>query len=139
MLAGLGPRPRIPDRNDPYPQRLGDLAEYAALVEHIVVNTMINGETIRLDGALRMGPELAGRPATPKLQMATPLVIFDCDGVLVDSDRVRLRIQAERITALGMSTTYQDCVRDFLGDRHAGDAADPRRALRRSPAAGLGG
>jgi NAD(P)-dependent dehydrogenase (short-subunit alcohol dehydrogenase family) len=40
----------------PYPARLGDPAEYAALVEHIVVNTMINGETIRLDGALRMGP-----------------------------------------------------------------------------------
>jgi HAD superfamily hydrolase (TIGR01509 family) len=43
------------------------------------------------------------------------LVIFDCDGVLVDSDRISLRIQAERITALGMPTTYEDCVRDFLG------------------------
>jgi hypothetical protein len=40
----------------PYPARLGDPAEYAALVEHIVLNTMINGETIRLDGALRMAP-----------------------------------------------------------------------------------
>ena len=40
----------------PYPARLGDPAEYAHLVEHIVVNTMINGETIRLDGALRMAP-----------------------------------------------------------------------------------
>jgi NAD(P)-dependent dehydrogenase (short-subunit alcohol dehydrogenase family) len=40
----------------PYPPRLGDPAEYAALVEHIVLNTMINGETIRLDGALRMAP-----------------------------------------------------------------------------------
>jgi NAD(P)-dependent dehydrogenase (short-subunit alcohol dehydrogenase family) len=38
----------------PFPARLGDPAEYAALVEHIVVNTMLNGETIRLDGALRM-------------------------------------------------------------------------------------
>jgi HAD superfamily hydrolase (TIGR01509 family) len=43
------------------------------------------------------------------------LVIFDCDGVLVDSDRISLRIQAEHITALGMPTTYEDCVRDFLG------------------------
>jgi HAD superfamily hydrolase (TIGR01509 family) len=43
------------------------------------------------------------------------LVIFDCDGVLVDSDRIALRIQAERITALGLATTYEDCVRDFLG------------------------
>jgi HAD superfamily hydrolase (TIGR01509 family) len=45
----------------------------------------------------------------------TALVIFDCDGVLVDSDRISLRIQAERITALGLPTTYEDCVRDFLG------------------------
>jgi HAD superfamily hydrolase (TIGR01509 family) len=43
------------------------------------------------------------------------LVIFDCDGVLVDSDRIALRILAERITALGLPTTYDDCVRDFLG------------------------
>jgi HAD superfamily hydrolase (TIGR01509 family) len=43
------------------------------------------------------------------------LVIFDCDGVLVDSDRIALRIQAERITALGLPTNYEDCVRDFLG------------------------
>jgi HAD superfamily hydrolase (TIGR01509 family) len=47
--------------------------------------------------------------------VATALVIFDCDGVLVDSDRISLRIQAEHITALGMPTTYEDCVRDFLG------------------------
>lgn len=43
------------------------------------------------------------------------LVIFDCDGVLVDSDRISLRIQAEWISALGLETTYEDCVRDFLG------------------------
>ncbi|HEY2477171.1 MAG TPA: HAD family hydrolase [Solirubrobacterales bacterium] len=47
--------------------------------------------------------------------MTAELVIFDCDGVLVDSDRISLRIQAERITALGLPTTYEDCVRDFLG------------------------
>jgi HAD superfamily hydrolase (TIGR01509 family) len=47
--------------------------------------------------------------------MPAGLVIFDCDGVLVDSDRIALRIQAERITALGLPTTYEDCVRDFLG------------------------
>jgi HAD superfamily hydrolase (TIGR01509 family) len=47
--------------------------------------------------------------------VAAELVIFDCDGVLVDSDRIALRIQAERITALGIPTTYEDCVRDFLG------------------------
>jgi HAD superfamily hydrolase (TIGR01509 family) len=47
--------------------------------------------------------------------MAAALVIFDCDGVLVDSDRIALRIQAEWITALGLPTTYEECVRDFLG------------------------
>jgi NAD(P)-dependent dehydrogenase (short-subunit alcohol dehydrogenase family) len=41
----------------PFPHRLGQPAEYAALVEHIVENTMLNGETIRLDGALRMAPK----------------------------------------------------------------------------------
>ncbi|MCY1315139.1 putative oxidoreductase [compost metagenome] len=38
----------------PFPPRLGDPAEYAALVRHIVENQMLNGEVIRLDGALRM-------------------------------------------------------------------------------------
>jgi NAD(P)-dependent dehydrogenase (short-subunit alcohol dehydrogenase family) len=40
----------------PHPSRLGDPAEFAALVEHIIANPMINGETIRLDGAIRMTP-----------------------------------------------------------------------------------
>ncbi|HYE49512.1 MAG TPA: SDR family NAD(P)-dependent oxidoreductase, partial [Azospirillaceae bacterium] len=40
----------------PFPRRLGNPAEYAALVHHVCTNTMLNGETIRLDGALRMAP-----------------------------------------------------------------------------------
>jgi NAD(P)-dependent dehydrogenase (short-subunit alcohol dehydrogenase family) len=40
----------------PFPQRLGDPAEFASLAVHIVENQMVNGETIRLDGALRMPP-----------------------------------------------------------------------------------
>ena len=40
----------------PFPSRLGLPEEYAALVEHIVGNRFLNGETIRLDGALRMAP-----------------------------------------------------------------------------------
>ena len=40
----------------PHPSRLGDPAEFAALARHIVENPMLNGETIRLDGALRMPP-----------------------------------------------------------------------------------
>ncbi len=39
----------------PFPQRLGRPSEYAALAKHMVENTMLNGEVIRLDGALRMG------------------------------------------------------------------------------------
>lgn len=40
----------------PFPSRLGEPKEYAALAVHIVENVMINGETIRIDGAIRMGP-----------------------------------------------------------------------------------
>ena len=40
----------------PHPSRLGDPAEFADLAAHIVTNPMLNGETIRLDGALRMPP-----------------------------------------------------------------------------------
>ena len=40
----------------PHPSRLGKPDEYAALVRHIVENPMLNGETIRLDGAIRMAP-----------------------------------------------------------------------------------
>ena len=40
----------------PHPSRLGDPDEFGALVEHIVLNPMLNGEVIRLDGALRMAP-----------------------------------------------------------------------------------
>ena len=41
----------------PFPSRLGRAPEYAALARHIVENEMLNGETIRLDGAIRMAPK----------------------------------------------------------------------------------
>ncbi len=41
----------------PFPSRLGRPAEFASLVRHIVENAMLNGETIRLDGAIRMAPK----------------------------------------------------------------------------------
>jgi NAD(P)-dependent dehydrogenase (short-subunit alcohol dehydrogenase family) len=41
----------------PFPPRLGRPAEYASLVKHIIENEMLNGEVIRLDGAIRMGPK----------------------------------------------------------------------------------
>ena len=40
----------------PHPSRLGDPSEFGALAAHIVANPMLNGETIRLDGAIRMAP-----------------------------------------------------------------------------------
>jgi NAD(P)-dependent dehydrogenase (short-subunit alcohol dehydrogenase family) len=41
----------------PHPKRLGDPDEYAMLAVHVVENPMLNGEVIRLDGALRMPPK----------------------------------------------------------------------------------
>lgn len=57
MLAGLPQE--VQDslgRQVPFPSRLGRPSEYAALVMHICENEMLNGETIRLDGAIRMAP-----------------------------------------------------------------------------------
>lgn len=57
MLAGLSEdqRQKLVDEI-PHPHRLGQPSEFAALVRHIVENPMLNGETIRLDGAIRMPP-----------------------------------------------------------------------------------
>jgi NAD(P)-dependent dehydrogenase (short-subunit alcohol dehydrogenase family) len=55
MLAGLSQEIRESlGEQVPHPRRLGKPAEYAKLARHIVENPMINGETLRLDGALRM-------------------------------------------------------------------------------------
>jgi len=57
LLAGLPETVRLDlGRQVPFPPRLGQPAEYAFLVQHIIENIMLNGEIIRLDGALRMGP-----------------------------------------------------------------------------------
>ena len=57
MLAGLPEEARQKLVEEiPHPHRLGKPAEFAALVRHIVENPMLNGETIRLDGAIRMPP-----------------------------------------------------------------------------------
>ena len=58
LLAGLpeAARQSLGDQV-PFPSRLGDPAEYGALAAHIIENAMLNGETIRLDGALRMSPK----------------------------------------------------------------------------------
>jgi NAD(P)-dependent dehydrogenase (short-subunit alcohol dehydrogenase family) len=55
MMAGMTDEVRAALSADvPFPPRLGKPDEYAALVRHIIENSMLNGEVIRLDGALRM-------------------------------------------------------------------------------------
>jgi NAD(P)-dependent dehydrogenase (short-subunit alcohol dehydrogenase family) len=57
MLDGLpGEVKEVLERQVPHPSRLGRPEEYANLVRHIIDNPMLNGEVIRLDGALRMPP-----------------------------------------------------------------------------------
>ncbi len=57
MLAGLpGEVKEVLEKQVPHPSRLGRPEEYANLVRHIIDNPMLNGEVIRLDGALRMPP-----------------------------------------------------------------------------------
>ena len=58
MMAGLPAEAQESlGKSVPHPARLGKPAEYAQLVEAIVANPMLNGETIRLDGAIRMAPK----------------------------------------------------------------------------------
>ncbi|SMX90747.1 3-hydroxyacyl-CoA dehydrogenase [Brevibacterium linens] len=58
MMAGLPAEAQESlGKSVPHPARLGKPAEYAQLVESIVNNPMLNGETIRLDGAIRMAPK----------------------------------------------------------------------------------
>jgi NAD(P)-dependent dehydrogenase (short-subunit alcohol dehydrogenase family) len=58
LLAGLPEPARVSlGQQVPFPPRLGRPDEFAALVRHIVENEMLNGEVIRLDGALRMAPK----------------------------------------------------------------------------------
>ena len=57
MMAGMPEEVRASLAEQvPFPSRLGRPAEYAQLVRHILENPMLNGEVIRLDGAIRMGP-----------------------------------------------------------------------------------
>ncbi|HEY8652731.1 MAG TPA: 3-hydroxyacyl-CoA dehydrogenase, partial [Dermatophilaceae bacterium] len=57
MLAGLPDEATaVLEAQVPHPSRLGRPSEFASLVAHIVDNSMLNGEVVRLDGALRMPP-----------------------------------------------------------------------------------
>ena len=58
MMAGRPPEAQQTlGQQVPHPSRLGKPTEYAALATHIIENPMLNGETIRLDGAIRMPPK----------------------------------------------------------------------------------
>ncbi len=58
MLLGMPPEVQEAlGKMVPFPSRLGRAPEYAALARHIVENEMLNGEVIRLDGAIRMAPK----------------------------------------------------------------------------------
>lgn len=58
LLASLPEPARVSlAQQVPFPSRLGKPAEYASLVRHVLENEMLNGEVIRLDGALRMAPK----------------------------------------------------------------------------------
>jgi NAD(P)-dependent dehydrogenase (short-subunit alcohol dehydrogenase family) len=59
---GIGTRPSVARREPrgasaPIPSRLGTPEDYAKLVRHIIDNDMLNGEVIRLDGAIRLAPK----------------------------------------------------------------------------------
>ena len=57
MLAELPEKVRLSlGEQVPFPSRLGQPSDYAALVQHIIENEMLNGDVIRLDGAIRMAP-----------------------------------------------------------------------------------
>ena len=58
MLLGMPPEVQEAlGKQPPFPSRLGRPDEYAALAQHIIENIMLNGETIRLDGAIRLPPK----------------------------------------------------------------------------------
>src|SRR5262249_18795010 len=58
LLAGLPEAARLSlGQQVPFPPRLGQPDEFAALVHHVVENEMLNGAVLRLDGALRMAPK----------------------------------------------------------------------------------
>ena len=69
--------------------------------------------------------------------MSYELVIFDCDGVLVDSERISNEILAEQLTALGIPTTTEQSMDRYMGGSLAAVVADVERALGRPAPASL--
>jgi HAD superfamily hydrolase (TIGR01509 family) len=69
--------------------------------------------------------------------MGFDLVIFDCDGVLVDSEPLSNRVLAERLTAIGVAVTAEECVRDFMGRSLTAVLAEVEQRLGRAVPAGF--
>src|SRR5690348_2648204 len=74
---------------------------------------------------------------TPSRVRRRMLVIFDCDGVLVDSEPLSNRILAERLTAIGLPTTTEDSIRDYMGRSWASCEALIEARLGRPPPDGF--
>ncbi|MGH2969800.1 MAG: HAD family hydrolase [Solirubrobacteraceae bacterium] len=69
--------------------------------------------------------------------MAFELVILDCDGVLVDSEPISNRILAERLTAIGLPTTVEQSMRDYMGRSWKSNLELIERRLGAPPPAGF--
>lgn len=91
-------------------------------------------ETVTLRAAHRVATAVSRRTGTVPGVTARPveLVIFDCDGVLVDSERLSVRVEARLITELGWPLTEQDVLERFVGRSDAHMKAEIETALGRS-------
>ena len=63
----------------------------------------------------RLVPPSSVTPALPVLPAALALVLFDLDGVLIDSEPLSITVMAETLGACGVATTYEECRREFTG------------------------
>jgi len=103
----------------PHPTRLGQPAEYAALVRHIIENPMLNGEVIRLDGAIRMATALAR--ASPRSTQAAAISAAQYVR-MIDAPARRIDVSVSAITrsrssqpALGGGFDHRVLAADLIG------------------------
>ena len=97
----------------PFPPRLGQPDEYAALAAHIVENTMLNGEVIRLDGALRMPPRAS---RTGARRMAEPLSPADRSSLAAEQGPVNMAVGGVLVFEGGPGLT-RDAIVERLSTR----------------------
>ncbi len=98
MLASLAPEVQEAlGRMVPFPARLGRPEEFASLVRQIIENPMLNGEVIRLDGAIRMAPQIASDGGSSRISDAG----LDRFGPVVSTIRTLLRHRFLPLTSAG--------------------------------------